>query len=132
MGGGIGVGGRVITNLRYPNDITVIAGTKDHISIMERVTETTCEETCLYQCPKDESYDYWRYWRSHSECDNCGGGNELRTCRSVDHERWTRDKDIRRRIATRGLITTWKDRAIKLVAKVKIGECIGKVQLHTS
>ena len=39
---GIGIGGRVVTNLRYVNDTTIIAGTKeDLIEILERVRKTS-------------------------------------------------------------------------------------------
>ena len=40
--GGISIGGRGVTNLRYADDTTLIAGTKeDLIEIMERVRKTS-------------------------------------------------------------------------------------------
>ena len=46
--GGIGIGGRVVTNLRYADDTTLIARTKeDLVEIMERVRKTS-EKAGLY------------------------------------------------------------------------------------
>ena len=46
--GGIGIGGRVVTNLRYADDTTLIARTKeDIVEIMERVRKTS-ERAVLY------------------------------------------------------------------------------------
>ena len=46
--GGVGIGGRVITNLRYADDTTLIAGTKEDLTeIMERVRKTS-EKAGLY------------------------------------------------------------------------------------
>ena len=48
MGRRIGIGGRVVTNLRYADDTILIAGTKeDLVKIMERVMKTS-EKAGLY------------------------------------------------------------------------------------
>ena len=78
--GGIGIGGRVVTNLRYGDDTTLI-------EIMERVRKTSEKAGLkLFKCPKDEGRDYRRYWRGDSGWENRGGGNELHISRSIDNK----------------------------------------------
>ena len=61
--GRIGIGGRVVTNLRYADDTTLIPGTKeDLIEIMES-KENKRESRPTSKCPKYEGHDYRRYWR---------------------------------------------------------------------
>ena len=46
--GGISVGGRMVKNLRYPDDATLLAGTKEYlISLVERVSQAS-EKVGLY------------------------------------------------------------------------------------
>ena len=67
--GWIGIGGRVVTNLTYADDTTLIAGRKeDLIEITERVRKAREKAglKLIYKCPKDEAHDYRIYCRGDS------------------------------------------------------------------
>ena len=95
--GGVGIGGRLITNLRYADDTTLIAGTKEDLTEIMESKENKRESRPISDCFKDKGHDYWRYWRGGSGRKNRGGGKKNCISRSIDHQRWTmRQRDTQK------------------------------------
>ena len=124
--GGSGIGGRVVTNLRYADDITLIAGTKeDLVEIMARVRKTS-EKAGLYL-----NILKTKVMTTGDIGEVTVDGNIVEVVTrfiflgALITREGLSDKEIRRRIAMgktamRGLTTVWEDRGIKLATKVKL------------
>ena len=118
--GGVGIGGRVITNLRYADDTTLIAGTKeDLMEIMERVRKTS-EKAGLYL-----NVLKTKVMTTGDIGEVALDGKTVEVITKFVLLRALITKEIRRRIAMGkaamgGLTTVWKDRGITLQTKVKL------------
>ena len=124
--GGISIGGRMITNLRYADDTTLIAETKyDLIAIMERV-KLASEKAGLYL-----NVGKTKVMMSEDQGEMVVDGKHIEV---VSHFIFlgsliTKDgfceKEIRRRLAMGrsamgGLTKIWKDRGITLRTKIRL------------
>ena len=124
--GGISIGGRMITNLRYADETTLIAETKnDLIAIMERV-KVVSEKAGLYL-----NVDKTKVMMSEDQGEMVVDGKHIEV---VSHFIFlgsliTKDgfckKEIRRRLAMGisamgGLTKIWKDRGITLRTKIRL------------
>ena len=86
--GGIGIGGSVVANLRYADDTTLIAGTKeDLIEIMERVRKKARKRDSIY-----EGHDYRIYWRGDSGREHRGVCIEFHLSRSSKVSKFIHNK----------------------------------------
>ena len=73
-----GIARRVVANLRYADDTTLIAGTKEYlIEIVERVRKKARKRDSIY-----EGHDYRIYWRGDSGREHRGVCIELHLSRS--------------------------------------------------
>ena len=119
--GGISIGGRMITNLRYADDTTLIAETKnDLIAIIERV-KLACEKAGIYL-----NVGKTKVMMTEDQGEMVVDGKHIEV---VSHFIFlgsliTKDgfceKEIRRRLAMGGLTTICKDRGITLRTKIKL------------
>ena len=124
--GGVGIGGRLITNLRYADDTTLIAGTKEDLTeIMERVRKTS-EKAGLYLIVLKT-----KVMTTGDIGEVAVDGKTVEVVKkfvflgALITKDGLCDKEIRRRIAMGkaamgGLTTVWKDRGITLQTKVKL------------
>ena len=119
--GGISIGGRMITNLRYADDTTLIAETKnDLIEIMERV-KLASEKAGLYI-----NVGKTKVMMTEDQGEMVVDGKHIEV---VSHFIFlgsliTKDgfceKEISRRLAMGGLTKIWKDRGITLRTKIRL------------
>ena len=122
---GISVGARMVTNLRYGDDTTLLAGTKEDLIELEERVRRAGEKAGLYlnvgKTKVMTSYggDYRRHRRSDSRWEGYRGSNEIRFLGSADTKDGLCEKEVRRRIAMGkaamgGLTSIWKDRGVML------------------
>ena len=135
--GGISIGGRMITNLRYADDTTLVAETKnDLIAIMERVNLAS-EKAGLYL-----NVGKTKVMMSEDQGEMVVDGKHIE---EVSHFIFlgsliTKDgfceKEIRRRLAMGrsamgGLTKIWKDRGITLRTKIRLVKAlVFPIDLH--
>ena len=124
--GEIGIGATVVTNLRYADDRTLIAGTKEYlIEIMERVRKTR-EKAGLYpNVLKTKVMTTGDFGELAVDGKIVAVVTSFICLGALITRDGLCDKEIRRRIAMGkaamgGLTTIWKDREIKLGTKVKL------------
>ena len=78
MGRGISIGGRIVTNLRYADDTTLLDGTKeDLIELVERVKRASEKAGLYLNVGKTKVMDYMRHRRGDSRWKGYRGSNEI-------------------------------------------------------
>ena len=124
--GGVGIGGRVITNLRYADDTTLIAGTKEDLTeIMERVRKTSEKAGIFLNVLKTKVMTTGDIGEVAVDGKTVEVVKKFVFLGALITKDGLCDKEIRRRIAMgkaamEGLTTVWKDRGITLQTKVKL------------
>ena len=124
--GGVGIGGRVITNLRYADDTTLIAGTKEDLTeIMERVRKTSEKAGLYLNVLKTKVMTTGDIGEVAVDGKTVEVVTKFLFLGALITKGGLCDKEIRRRIAMGkavmgGLTTVWKDRGITLQTKVKL------------
>ena len=89
---GISIGARMVTNLRYAEDTTLLAGTKEDLIELEERVRRAGEEAGLYlnvgKTKVMTSYggDYRRHRRGDSRWEGYRGSNEIRFLGSADYQ----------------------------------------------
>ncbi|KAI0221995.1 hypothetical protein LSAT2_026737 [Lamellibrachia satsuma] len=124
--GGVCIGGRVITNLRYADDTTLIAGTKEELTeIMERVRKTSEKAGLYLNVLKTKVMTTGDIGEVSVDGKTVEVVTNFVFLGALISKDGRCDKEIRRRIAMGkaamgGLTTVWKDRGITLQTKVKL------------
>ena len=124
--GGVSIGGRVITNLRYADDTTLIAGTKEDLTeIMERVRKTSEKAGLYLNVLKTKVMTTGDIGEVAVDGKTVEVVTKFVFLGALITKDGLCDKEIRRRIAmgkaAMGVLTTvWKDRGITLQTKVKL------------
>ena len=112
----------MVTNLRYADDTTLLAGTmEDLIELVGRVRRAS---GTIPECRENECDDYWRHRRGTVDGKDIEVVTKFVFLGTLITEDGLCEKEVRRRIvmgksAMGGLTSIWKDRGITLETKVK-------------
>ena len=116
---GISIGGRMVTNLRYADDTTLLAGTKeDLIELVGRVRRAS-EKAGLYL-----NVGKTKVMRGDSRWEGYRGSNKICFLGSADYRgRTMREGSAKKNSywkSRNGRTSIWKDRGVTLETKVKL------------
>ena len=123
---GISIGGRMVTNLRYADDTTLLAGTKeDLIELVGRVRRASEKAVLYLNVGKAEVMTTGDIGAVTVDWKDIEVVTKFVFLGALITEDGLCEKEVRRRIAmgkaaTGGLTSIWKDRGVTLETKVKL------------